>query len=301
MSRNCEVTARFFAPPPELRLYFTTFYLIEIVVHDGGRVNDYLHPEWANLRFHVGGTPDADNPTGAAISGTCFPATGPTSRAVRFSIGSTRMWGAGLLPLGWAKFVNAPAVHLADALVDGNSHQAFAGFTDLADRICFGIGDIEEELDLISSHFLNQETAPVQDEARILAVHAALIDPETASVGDLVEKAGISQRTLERCCDRAFGFAPKLLLRRQRFMRSLTHFMLDPSLKWIGAIDTNYHDQSQFVRDFRQFMGMTPRQYAALDKPILSEVVRARADFAGSGTQTLDSPLGLPGSRSMSR
>lgn len=293
MSRSCEVQVRFFAPPSELRRYFTTFYLVEVTVHDDGKVTDYLHPESANLRFHVGDTPDAENGTGAAVSGTCFPVTGPSSRAVRFSIGSTRMWGVGLLPLGWAKFVKAPAVDLADALVDGNTHPAFSGFASLAERLCSGPGEVEDELALLASHFLERAKTPVHDEGRILAVHAALVDPETATVADLVEKAGVSQRTLERCCDRAFGFAPKLLLRRQRFMRSLAHFMLDPSLKWIGAIDSHYHDQSQFVRDFRRFMGMTPRQYAALDKPILNAVVRARALFAGSATQALDGPYGL--------
>jgi AraC-like DNA-binding protein len=211
------------------------------------------------------------------------------------------MWGAGLLPLGWAKLVQAPAVHLADALVDGNNHAAFAEFTKLADHICSGIGDVETELGIITSHFIERAMKPVHDEERIIAVHAALIDPETATVADLVEKSGISQRTLERCCDRAFGFAPKLLLRRQRFMRSLAHFMLDPTLKWIGAIDSHYHDQSQFVRDFRQFMGMTPRQYAALDKPILSAVVQERARFAGSAAQALDSPHGLRSSRGLPR
>jgi len=55
------------------------------------------------------------------------------------------------------------------------------------------------------------------------------------------------------------------LLRRQRFMRSLTQFMLDPGVNWSDAIDGSYHDQAQFVRDCRQFLGMTPRQYAALD------------------------------------
>ena len=98
---------------------------------------------------------------------------------------------------------------------------------------------------------------------------------------------------LERISRRAFGFTPKVLLRRQRFVRSLARFMLDPSLKWIGAIDCHYHDQAQFVRDFRQFMGMTPRQYAALPKPIVNAVMQARERFAGSAAQALDGPGGV--------
>jgi shikimate dehydrogenase len=60
-------------------------------------------------------------------------------------------------------------------------------------------------------------------------------------------------------------------------------------MKWVGAMDGHYHDQAQFVRDFRQFMGMSPRQYAALDKPILAAVMRERARIAGAAnTLTFD-------------
>ena len=126
----------------------------------------------------------------------------------------------------------------------------------------------------------------------ITAIHRALVDPETTNVARLIEKSAISRGAVERICRRAFGFSPKVLLRRQRFMRSLSHFMLDPSLRWTGAIDGHYYDQAQFVRDFRQFMGMTPRQYAALPKPLISEVMRERARFFGSAVQALDNPGG---------
>jgi len=95
---------------------------------------------------------------------------------------------------------------------------------------------------------------------------------------------------LERLCRRHFGFPPRLLLRRQRFMRSLVQYMLDPALHWIGAIDSHYHDQAQFVRDFHRFMGMSPSEYAATPKPILREVMRARQEFMGSAVQALHAP-----------
>ncbi len=292
MSQPCQVNVRFFPPPAELRRYFTTFYLMETAVADGARVSDALHPEWGNLRFHSGDCPDAEVQDGMRLSGTHFPATGPSSKTVRFTIGNTRMWGIGLLPLGWAKFVRAPAAELANAAVDGSSHPAFASFVPLASALYGAERDVAGELERITVHFMMRIGDPVQDEIRITAIHAALVDPEVSSVAELVARAGASQRTVERVCARAFGFSPKLLLRRQRFMRSLVHFMLDPSLKWIGAIDGHYHDQAQFVRDFHQFMGMTPREYAAMDKPILGAIVKARAQFAGAAVQALDGPSG---------
>ena len=291
MSRDCQVQVRFHLPPPELQPYFTTFYHVDIAVSGGARIVDRLHPEWANLRFYAFGDPTADRHDGTQLAGTSFPATGPSSKAVRFEVaGAARLWGVGLLPLGWAKFVPAPASDLADAVVDGHSHPAFACFAPLAETLFQGERDEQGELSRITDHFLGGLGELTADEARITAIHIALLDPDVATVGQLVERAGIGQRTVERICDRVFGFPPKLLLRRQRFMRSLAQYMLDPSLKWIGAMDGHYHDQAQFVRDFRKFMGMTPSEYAALDKPVLQAVMRERARIAGEAVQTLHNP-----------
>lgn len=283
---------RFHPPPQPLRRYFTTFYLMDVAVPDGGTVADSLHPEWGNLRLHRGATPVAETLDGRTLSGTTFAVTGPSSRAVRFTIGSTRMWGIGLLPLGWAKFVRIRADCLADGLFDGHASPDFAAFRPLAETVYAEKPDEQAELARIAAYFEARLEEPVPDEERILTVHAALVDPETRTATDFARRAGLSQRTLERVCARAFGFAPKLLLRRQRFLRSLAQFALDPSLKWIGAMDGQYHDQAQFVRDFRQFMGLTPRAYAASPKPILGAVMRARAAFAGKAVQALDGPEG---------
>ncbi len=292
MSLDCQVEVTFCAPPPELRRYFTTFYHVEWQIKNGGTISDMLMPEWANLRFYSGSAPDAETLSGVRLSGSPFPVTGPSSQAVRFSVGSSRMWGIGLLPLGWARFVGSPAADFADAVLDGRSHPAFAAFRPLAEGLFSGAADHEAELARIVEHFAALADQPAGDEARIQAIHAALVDPETASVTQLVARSGISQRTLERTCHHAFGFSPKLLLRRQRFMRSISQFMLDPSLKWISAIDGHYHDQAQFVRDCHQFLGMTPSHYAALPKPLIGAIMRERDRMAGSAVQALDGPEG---------
>jgi AraC-like DNA-binding protein len=296
VSQECEVDVRFLAPPRVLRRYFTTFYHVEWTVpgdHEGvTRVEDHLLPEWGNLRFHTSNYPEARMRSGERLGGTPFPVTGPSSQAMNFTIGSSRMWGVGLLPLGWAKFVAEPAADFADRVVDGLVHPAFAQFRSLAQALFGPERDEAAEYDRIAAYFLSRIDEPCADEHRITAIHAALIDPEVQVVSQIVARAGVSQRTVERICRRAFGFSPKVLLRRQRFMRSLSNFMRDPTLKWIGAIDGSYHDQAQFVRDCRQFMGMAPSHYAALPKPLIGGLMRARERLAGSAAQTLDSPEG---------
>lgn len=292
MSDSIAVSVRFYPPPEDLRRYFTSFYHTEITTPAGEPVRDALHPEWGGLRFFAGARPQARIADGPVVTGARFFATGPTTRSTDFTLGTTRLWGIGLLPLGWARFVSQPAADFANLVVDGDAHPAFARFTPLADRLCSQPGDVLAELAQITAFFRGLPAVHGTDADRILAIHAAMIDPEVVNVAQLVERVGASQRTIERLTARHFGFSPKQLLRRQRFMRSLAQFMLDPSLKWIGAMDWAYHDQAQFVRDFHEFMGQTPREYAATPHPVLEVFIRERARLHGAAVQTFDKPEG---------
>jgi len=292
LTHGSPVRARFFAPPAELAGYFTSFYLAQIDLAPGERVVDYLHPEWANLRFSSGGPLAASNGRGMGIADCHFAVTGPSGHAVRFEVGSCRIWGVGLLPAGWDRFVGGSAAGMADAVLDGAAHPGFARFLPLAQTLFGPEPDVEAELGRIGAYFLERLPDGPQDDLRVQAIHAALVDSSVSSVAQIAQRAQISARTVERICLQSFGFSPKIMLRRQRFMRSLAQFMLDPSLKWIGALDGHYHDQAQFVREFRQFMGMTPREYAKMPHPIIEAFVRERARIAGAAVQALDGPNG---------
>lgn len=293
------VTVRFFMPSPALALYVSTFYLTEVNLPEGETIEDWLHPEWANLRFSRNDSWQAaigDEPLRDCAN---FTATGPTSHAVRFVAGTMRAWGIGLLPLGWARFVGSPAESATNRFIDGAADAKFARFAALLDTL-FGVApDPSGEAARIDAFLLDllDRTQPAEDEPRILSAHAALLDPDLGAVSGLAERVGMSIRSLERLCLRAFGFPPKLLLRRQRFLRSLAQFMLDPSLTWLSTLDWQYVDQAHFVRDFRAFMGMSPRRYGALEHPVLRAAARARAAAAGAAVQLLHQPQSASQSR----
>lgn len=289
LTGDCTVRVRFHRPPEPLRRYFTTFYLTEIDV-PCGRVTDHLHPEWANIRIHQGDFPDAQLPGQPLFHGVQANATGPTSTTVQFTTGTTRIWGIGLLPLGWARFVRQPANVHADRIYDVASQNFLSPFRPLAAAVFQGPSDEQAELARITRFFEESLAADIEDDCRIAACHAALVNPDIGTVSEIAEATHLPTHTVERLCRKHFGFPPRLLLRRQRFMRSLVQYMMDPSLKWIGAIDGHYHDQAQFVRDFHRFMGMSPSAYAHCPKPVLQEVMRARQDFIGSAVQALDAP-----------
>ena len=282
MASDSTITVHFFQPSPALRPYFTAFYLTEIETAPGTLVDDYLHPEWAALRFTQGTPPIASVGPGPMRPQWPFVANGPTSKTIHFGVETSRIWGIGLQPLGWAKFVPAPANFLANVTVDGATHPAFARFAPLRDILFNGADDPAAEAARINAHMETLADLPVPSGPQIAACHAAVLDPQVATVSELGERLGLAIHSLERLTRRYFGFSPKLLLRRQRFLRSVAQFMLDPSLKWIGALDGQYHDQAQFVRDFKNFMGMSPRRYATMPHPILRPILRQRMADAGA-------------------
>lgn len=287
---DCKVSVSFHQPCEALRPYFTSFYHTHVQVADGGRLVDFLHPEWAGLRFSTGLLPEAQIAGGPALPPTSFIAHGPTSKTVRFSAGNLRVWGIGLLPLGWAKFMGTPANAFANVVVNGRDDPVFSEHCELEDKLFGAKPDHEAELSRITAHFTNRLHRELSGEAHIRACHAALVDPGVVTVMDMAEHARLPVHTLERVCRRHFGFAPRLLLRRQRFMRSLSQFMIDPSLKWIGALDCHYYDQAQFIRDFHTFMGMSPHEYANAPHPIIGAIMRARFEMTGAAVQTLHIP-----------
>ena len=285
------VTTRFFPVSAALAPYCSIIYLTEVDAPPGVRIEDYLHPEWANLRFIEGETTRAAVGGGTAEVAPPFIVTGPTSKATCFEVGPMRAWGIGFLPAGWAKFFAVPAEDLADRFVDGAAHPAFAVHAPLAGQLR-RVNDVESAAKLLDAHFTALLADAPRDDPTIFAAHTALVDDSLTSVADLAARLGLSERSVERLSRRAFGFPPKLLLRRQRFLRSLARFMLDPSMSWIATLDYHYYDQAQFTRDFRRFMGMSPRTYAARAKPILGAAARARAAAIGEAVQGLHKPAG---------
>ena len=276
MAVDCKITVEFFEPSPALEPYLTSFYCTEIECGPGTIVEDYLHPEWAAMRFTEGPPPIACIGPGEMVPQWSFVANGPTSESIHFGAAASRIWGLGLQPAGWSKFIDCAADELANTTVNGSSHPAFAVFAGLSEIIFDGTGDSTAEAARIDSYLMQYVDLPAPKEAQILACQEALRDPETATVVELSEKVGLGTRSLERLCKRYFGFTPKKLLQRQRFLRSLAQYMLEPSLTWSDALDDQYYDQPQFVRDFRSFMGMSPRAYADLPHPILNPIMRQR-------------------------
>ncbi len=279
-------------PPRDLAPYITAYYRTH--AHAAATVEDWLPPEWGNLRVGAGAVYQAAIGQTELRRVPTAVLSGPTSRVTRLRLADGDFWGVGLLPLGWAKFIGVAASDFADRFCDAAEHHALAPLHPLIEHLAHARGDMDRDLACLNATFRALLARPQPQHDAIVKTHEAILFESFSTVAALADHLGTSTRTLERFAQRHFGFPPKLLLRRQRFLRSLAKFMVDPSMTWIDSLDSHYHDQAQFVREFKHFMMMRPSDYAAMDHPIALTAVRARKIALGEPMQVLHLPERSP-------
>jgi AraC-like DNA-binding protein len=282
----------FIMPAQSLLRYVSTYYFFRIETDGDAEQEDLLHPEWGSAHFTLSGSSRGNIVTQPALPTPAANVTGPTGKASRIFCKSMMLAGIGILPLGWYRLIGVPADRWANRVGDLD-HPEFKLFKNIWDELQ-SLSDPDEMAALFDSVLIAAIDRHDPLEKDIEDIHEALADPNISSVTDLANATGIVQQRLERLCRRIFGFPPKRLLRRQRFLRTLGSVMLDPELKWTAALDDQYFDQAHFNRDFQEFMGMSPSQYLAMPRPISIPSTRARAAQVGHPLQALQGP-GLSG------
>jgi methylphosphotriester-DNA--protein-cysteine methyltransferase len=155
------------------------------------------------------------------------------------------------------------------------------------------LDDVAAIFDTVLLQSLMQIPATAKNEDELIhGLHTALLDSDATSVAEIAERLQMNGMQLERLSKRVFGFPPKLLIRRQRFLRTLALLMRQPQAKWGEILDPQYYDQAHFNRDFQRFFAMSPKEYLALDKPIVSVAAMARMKALGDPLQGLHAPRG---------
>ena len=138
---------------------------------------------------------------------------------------------------------------------------------------------------------LRQVTAEPDEAARVALLAAALqqaVDPERREpalsvaevarlaesdrtvrrLGDLCERSGLGQRTLQRMFLQYAGVSPTWVIRRYRLLEAAETVREGKPVSWAEiAAALGYADQAHLTRDFRAAIGQTPAAYASAQSP----------------------------------
>jgi AraC-like DNA-binding protein len=266
---------RYFAPSPPLRGWISSYYLFEA---DLPAIEDVLRAESAQIRFMVAGSGSYRFGRAEPVPVPRAGLSGPTNAATGFSArGPLRIFGAGLLPAGWAALIGAHAHQLADRVADLES---MAG--PVAGRTLERLVEARTEQEMIAAadafFLLLSMKAKPPPLWFTRATDAWLTDKVNPQVGDLLDATGMSARQVERLALKLYGAPPKGLARKYRALRSAVRLGLQPEAGWEAAASGAFYDQSHFIRDFRRYVGMTPSQFVDHESPWLARFTMARRE-----------------------
>ncbi len=105
-------------------------------------------------------------------------------------------------------------------------------------------------------------TGPPSCDGAMQAVHARLSSTHPLSIARLAGELGLTERTLLRRSDDAFGYGPKTLARILRLQRFL-HLQRDRATLLEAALDAGYYDAAQLAGESRRLTGLTPTRLVA--------------------------------------
>lgn len=278
--------AMFAAPDAALQPYVSGYHAYAAGGHLSAPATDWFFPGWANVRFSVDAGPwlvqFGDSEIFRVPTESMF---GPSSKAIRSVAAGGFLFGAGLTPLGYASLIRTPAQATADRISALETEWPDAA--QLRRRLA-SANSLDEVKALFDSE-LRRRLAPPRAETAglILALHALLVNDHGTSIDETAVQLGISPRTLNRLSTQAFGFSPKLLLRRSRFLKSLMSALRAPDRPLREVIDAAYFDQSHFVRDSHCFLGMPAQKFLDLVTPLMRQSMTNRASVLGGPVQGL--------------
>ncbi len=272
-------------PAEPLRALVSSYYWFDT---GDFAIDDMIHPEWTNIRFTLKGRWMVQRLGGPLWTFSDAAVFGPSSRGAQVtSVPRSALLGVGLLPLGWAQLMGGNARRLADVAVPLVAEWPDAPGLHAAVLAADGIDAWAAILDTALLARFDAAPVPPPMLARALDV---LVNGTITNVEAYAADVGVSVRTLERLCSSWFGFGPKSLLRRQRFLRSLDVMMRMPGVPLGRAYHGDYVDQSHFIHEFKTFMGMAPGRYLQQPRVMMQRAAMARQALLGQSLQGLQGP-----------
>jgi AraC-like DNA-binding protein len=249
---NPEEAARHFrltryAPSPDLAHLVERFWFVEWHLREPFTQGIVTHPS-VNLAFE---------PHYALVFGVV------TGRSDHTLEGDGKVVGCKFRPGGFHPFVPVPAVSLTDRVA--TLQETFGDPGDLHERV-IAAGADRAQIAVVEA-FLRARLPPPDPQVELIGriVRLILDTPELTRVEQLVERTGMSSRSLQRLFREYVGVSPKWVLRRVRLHEAAERIGEDPHGDWaMLALDLGYFDQAHFINDFKAVVGRAPAEYAAM-------------------------------------
>lgn len=266
-------------PDPRLAGYVSAYHRYRVVLPPGQVLRDIVFPSWMTIRIAID-DPEPWSLTLGPREISPMPVAavvGPTSYAGYCTATRGTLVGLGLLPVGWARLFGGDVSRYANRVVP------LAAIDRGAESLRADLAAAPDPVPVLDAWLLARLDASSEADPMVARIFALLADPAITRIETMAEQLDVSPRALVTLSRRNFGFTPKLLLRRGRFLRALSGSLMAPTGESAAVLEAaGYWDRSHFLRDCHAFLGCSVRDFVARRGPLNPIAMQMRRDVIGT-------------------
>lgn len=180
-------------------------------------------------------------------------------------------------PYGLYRFVDIPLGETINESIP-TPYLFGSDIIELEEKLMSSIG-LEDKVSLINAYFTRKFNQSKNDKNELFdyLISRILETNGSVKINGLSKELNVSMKTIERRFQEYLGISPKQYCRLIRFFESLKHsYEPDSSNLSELAYRNGYYDQMHFVKEVKEFAGLTPSAYFGLDKGIQGPIFNCR-------------------------
>ncbi len=256
------MTPKIFEPSSELSAFVMCYWTLESAKENTPLKNTIVPDGTMKLIFHYGETyKHHPNNNESIILPKCFLIGQLTQPYIVEPLGVTGSFVVRFHPNGFLPFATISIKEMENTAVSLEKLFGEEG-TEIGENI-LNAKDTEERIHLIEKFLLKRLTdKKIIDNVIKSTIDTILNANGQFSVNELSEQNNINRRQLTRKFSSAIGLSPKQLSKTIRIQNTLKKLLSNEVKSFTDlAYENEYFDQAHFIKDFKEFTGLTPKEF----------------------------------------
>lgn len=251
-----------FEPRHELTTLVKCYWTLESAKGETAEKQTIVPDGCMEMIFHYGDLYKQYTGNGKSIiQPKCFVIGQLTAPLQIKPTGKTGIFAVRFHPTGFIPFSTMPIKELENTAVLLEKLFGKEGLE--IEKKILNAGSTSERINLTETFLLNRLTDPLNvDRIVKLTVETILTANGQLSINELSLQTNINRRQLERQFSSAIGLSPKQLSKTIRLQTTLKMLLAGKFTSLTAlAYENEYYDQAHFIKDFKEFTGLTPKEF----------------------------------------
>lgn len=272
------MTHHIFEPHQDLTTLVKSYWTLKIPAAEAPETNTIVPDGCIKMIFHYADPyKHFDKKGNISLLPRCFVIGQLTEPYEVAPTGKTETFFVCFHPNGFSPFTNFPIKEMENTAIP--LEQLFGEDGQAISQDILNATSTQERIGLIEAFLFGRLTNTTTiDHIVESTVESILTANGQLSVGELSEQNNTNRRQLARKFSTAIGLSPKQLSKTVRLQTALKILLEKKGGSLTDlAYENEYYDQAHFIKDFKEFTGLTPKEFygdhlkmsLVFDRPVL--------------------------------